>query len=263
MKVHKNWRSKVIRPVKKQPKPSTSKEFTVPQTKYYSEKICEICDRKFVNGKTLSKHVKSVHLKIKPFICNVCGFKCSRKSVLEVHSRQHKKEKPLQCNVCQFKTRDQSSLETHKKRHVSHVRYLLSPICFNFKKKSLQATQNHKCFVCEYTTIQTSNLKTHIRTKHPEHFKDISCDLCSFVTVDMDKLAHHRNDHTKGLISGGNNDEDEKKGHSATIPNKSLVANEISSDCFLPMESTDSINHEPALDTGGVTIPAHSEDAQF
>lgn len=125
MKVHKNWRSKVVRPIKKQkpPKPTTSKEFAVPQTKYYSEKTCEICERKFVNGKTLSKHVKSVHLKIKPFICNVCGFKCSRKSVLEVHSRQHKKEKPLECNICQFKTRDQSSLQTHKKRHLSHVSF--------------------------------------------------------------------------------------------------------------------------------------------
>lgn len=40
--------------------------------------------------------------------------------------------------------------------------------------------------------------------------------------------------------------------------------NELSTDCFLPVESTDSFPHDLALDTGGVTIPAHhSDEAQF
>jgi len=39
---------------------------------------------------------------------------------------------------------------------------------------------------------------------------------------------------------------------------------QISADCFMPLESVDSLPHEPALDTGGVTIPAPpSEDTQF
>lgn len=39
---------------------------------------------------------------------------------------------------------------------------------------------------------------------------------------------------------------------------------QISSDCFLTIESADSINHDlPVFDAGGVTIPAHSEDTQF
>lgn len=37
----------------------------------------------------------------------------------------------------------------------------------------------------------------------------------------------------------------------------------MSADCFLPIESIDSLPHEPAVDTGGVTIPAPSEDTQF
>ncbi|KAL5290715.1 hypothetical protein ACFFRR_010215 [Megaselia abdita] len=245
MKVHNNWRSKVLRPVVRKVPVPKAKEFNPPKTKYYSEKICEICDRKFVNGKTLSKHVKSVHLKIKPFICTVCNFKCSRKSVLEIHVRQHKGEKPLACNNCPFTTRDQSSLKQHKRRH------------------QFERNRNYKCFIseCDYASIQTSNLKTHIRQKHPERYKDISCDLCSFVTVNSETLAAHKNDHKKGLILTSN--EEDKKITSNSLREKALVANEISSDCFLPMESTDSINHEPALDTGGVTIPAHSEDAQF
>lgn len=242
MKVHNNWRSKVLRPVKTFSTTKATKQCVAPKTKYYSEKTCEICERKFVNGKTLSKHVKSVHLKIKPFICSVCGFKCSRKSVLEIHVRQHKGEKPLACNICPFKTRDQSSLKQHKRRHQS------------------ENNKNYKCVACEYTSIQTSNLKTHIRIKHPERYKDISCDLCSFVTVNNKSLEAHKSDHSKGLVKSSDED---KKLSTNSIREKTLLTNEISSDCFLPMESTDSINHEPALDTGGVTIPAHSEDAQF
>lgn len=43
-----------------------------------------------------------------------------------------------------------------------------------------------------------------------------------------------------------------------------LTIPQISSDSFLPIESTDSLAHDAALDTGGVTIPAqHSDEAQF
>lgn len=100
MRVHKKWRPRVMRSLKavkrkrlqqvqiaapnavetEKPKPA------VRQNKYYSEKTCEICERKFVNGKTLSKHIKTVHNKIKPFICNVCGKKMSRKASLIVSS---------------------------------------------------------------------------------------------------------------------------------------------------------------------------------
>lgn len=95
MRVHKKWRPRVLRSLKavKQRrlellKPPTSEEIPkvekVKKNKYYSEKICQICDRKFVNGKTLSKHIKTVHNKIKPFNCNVCGKKTARKASLIV-----------------------------------------------------------------------------------------------------------------------------------------------------------------------------------
>lgn len=107
MRVHKKWRSRVLRRellrrrAQKQQQlqqeqeqlqqEATAETQTAPaqpapakKTKYYAEKTCEICQRKFVNGKTLSKHVKTVHNKIKPFICNVCGKKTARKASLIV-----------------------------------------------------------------------------------------------------------------------------------------------------------------------------------
>lgn len=51
-----------------------------PQMRWYSQKKCDICGNVFSNSKILSKHIKAVHNKIKPFICNVCGHKSARKS---------------------------------------------------------------------------------------------------------------------------------------------------------------------------------------
>lgn len=55
------------------------------QMRWYSQKKCEICGNVFSNSKILSKHIKAVHNKIKPFICNVCGHKSARKATWQVY----------------------------------------------------------------------------------------------------------------------------------------------------------------------------------
>lgn len=47
-------------------------------------KTCSICNMNFKSSKTLSKHVKSVHYKLKSFICSVCSKQFSRKATLDV-----------------------------------------------------------------------------------------------------------------------------------------------------------------------------------
>lgn len=47
-------------------------------------KICTVCNLPFKNAKTLSKHVKHVHNKIKAFTCSVCSAKFSRKAAMDV-----------------------------------------------------------------------------------------------------------------------------------------------------------------------------------
>lgn len=254
MRAHKKWRMRVLRSLRAVQRKRLQQDLkncdvnvgqTAPvnKNKYYAEKTCEICSRKFVNGKTLSKHVKAVHNKIKPFICNVCGKKMARKASLIIHMRQHTGEKPLHCKVCKFSTRDPSVLHKHQLRH--------------------EKTEKLKCKHCDFSCIQTSAYKRHMRLNHSEEYKKIACDLCNYVTISSERLQAHKSDHLKGLIVNHEDSMDATRSGTSKNLHKLRNKNEMSADCFLPIESIDSLPHEPAVDTGGVTIPAPSEDTQF
>ncbi|XP_017479280.1 PREDICTED: zinc finger protein 879 [Rhagoletis zephyria] len=254
MRVHKKWRTRVLRSLRAvqrkrlqqdTPKPDETRAQAAPinKNRYYAEKTCEICSRKFVNGKTLSKHVKAVHNKIKPFICNVCGKKMARKASLIIHMRQHTGEKPLHCKTCKFSTRDPSVLHRHQLRH--------------------EKAEKLKCALCDFSCIQTSAYKRHMRLNHVEEYRNIACDLCNYVTISAERLEAHKRDHRKGLIVNHEDSMDATRSGGSKNPHKLRDKNEMSADCFLPIESIDSLPHEPAVDTGGVTIPAPSEDTQF
>ncbi|XP_031634482.1 zinc finger protein 91 isoform X3 [Contarinia nasturtii] len=214
-------------------------------SRWYSKKTCDICSNVFATSKTLSKHIKAVHNRIKPFICSVCGYKSARKSTWEIHMRQHTGEKPMSCKVCSFCTADPSVLRKHEMRHNDKTKY--------------------QCTECDYTSIQSINFKNHMKRHHPELFRKLLCDHCSFVSVNLDALRKHLQDHKLGLIRNEDSNDDL---HATTSKLSNLQQNdrktvEISSDCFLPVESTDSLAQE-ALTSGGVTIPAqHSDEAQF
>ncbi|XP_055606269.1 zinc finger protein 543-like [Uranotaenia lowii] len=206
---------------------------------WYAERKCDICGHMFSNSKILSKHIKTVHHKIKPFICSVCGYKSARKVTLTIHMRQHSGQKPLECKECPFRTADPSALKYHEKRHTKDKYY--------------------ECKHCGLLTIQASALKTHIRLNHPEEFKSLKCEMCNFTSVNPEILARHKSDHKAGLIKS-------EDSHDSVSSKRSKNAPESSSDCFLPIESTDSVVH----DAGGFTIPAvinapvaHSEETQF
>ncbi|XP_052871817.1 zinc finger protein 26 [Anopheles cruzii] len=219
--------------------------------RWYYEQQCSICHHMFSNAKILSKHIKTVHHKIKPFICNVCGYKSARKYTLNIHMRQHSGQKPLACKSCPFRAADPSVMHYHERRHREERMY--------------------QCRSCGYTTVQPSALKPHIMVHHPREYERIKCKLCAFTSVNPEKLKRHCADHEAGLIAGPEEDSREAD-NGASLPAESKrppkSVLEISSDCFLPLESVDSVVH----DAGGITIPAaavisvpttHSEDTQF
>lgn len=128
------------------------------------------------------------------------------------------------------------------------------------------AQKPYKCKICDYSAIQTVGLKLHIRINHPEEYEKMKCTLCNFIYISPEVLERHYNDHKAGLVKTDEEAKEAQNGPTATLQQTRQMDNrikpsEVSSDCFLPLESTDP--HDPPLDIGGVTIPAHSEDTQF
>ncbi|XP_053674729.1 zinc finger protein 765 [Anopheles nili] len=222
--------------------------------RWYSERRCNICNHMFSNSKILSKHIKTVHLNIKPFVCNVCSYKCARKATLNIHIRQHSGLKPLACKLCSFRTADPSTLSYHVRRH--------------------RQIKSYQCKVCGIKLVQPGTLRSHIQTQHPAEYSRMKCTLCDFASVNPQNLERHQANHQAGLIKitdedsrpdGVNESRDSQRIH----PCVSTIGRhpETSSDCFLPLESVDSVVH----DTGGITIPAAvvtvpaalSEETQF
>lgn len=208
---------------------------------------CDTCKKFFANPKSLKKHIQSVHDKFKPFICNICGHKTTRKAMLDLHLRQHTGEKPHQCPVCDYRTGDHNSLRRHAMRHSGDTKYA--------------------CPHCNYQSIQSTSYKNHIASKHPGLGGSFFCTLCSYHTVNENTYNNHVADHKQGLINdNGDSNEATKKAEkdvkstSGPPEKKQKNAEEHEDDetqnYLLMLEHS---NDAIGVDTGGITIPAGLE----
>nr|CAD7439089.1 unnamed protein product [Timema bartmani] len=148
---------------------------------------CDICGRTFGNQRMLRLHKDNVHSRLRPHLCNYCGYSASSRSTLKMHMRTHTGlqvdrplvvtfpeamgaddddlayhhqtwepsvqtlfqdgEKPFQCEECEYRTADHNSLRRHKMRHSGDKPY--------------------KCPHCAYACIQANTYKAHLKSKHP------------------------------------------------------------------------------------------------
>ncbi|XP_021921828.1 uncharacterized protein LOC110830826 isoform X3 [Zootermopsis nevadensis] len=138
---------------------------------------CDVCGRSFTNPRMLRVHKDNVHGKLRPHLCNFCGYSASSRSTLKMHMRLHTGEKPFHCDECEYATADHNSLRRHKMRHSGDKPY--------------------KCPHCSYACIQSSTYKAHLNTKHPgmETGLMFNCDSCSFRSVRKDNYLAHVAEH--------------------------------------------------------------------
>lgn len=86
----------------------------------------------------------------KPFECELCHKRFSRRDKLNMHSRSHTGEKPHKCKHCLYAAADSSSLKKHLRIHYDERPF--------------------KCQICPYASRNSSQLTVHLRSHTGEYF---------------------------------------------------------------------------------------------
>jgi len=203
---------------------------------WYTKKRCEICDKFFSDSKCLKKHIQAVHSKLKPYICHVCNHQSARKSMLELHMRQHTGEKPYSCDICNnYRTGDHNSLRRHKLRLHAEA-----------------GNRPYQCLICGYSTVQSDSFKKHVENNHSDQPSTAtgvhSCPKCLYKTVNENSYQCHLRLHER---------EQEKdieivivtSQHSDTAVEKTLSAPDLSQSQEEEVAASKAITNATALNT--------------
>jgi uncharacterized C2H2 Zn-finger protein len=84
------------------------------------EKICTVCDKKFMKPSQLVRHMR-VHTGERPFACLMCRKSFNQKNALQIHMKKHTGERPYVCPFCQYAFTQKGNLKTHIQRSHAEI----------------------------------------------------------------------------------------------------------------------------------------------
>jgi hypothetical protein len=164
---------------------------------------CQECDYKCSAKNDLSKHIKTVHRKIKDLQCEECDFKSSTSSGLNIHIKTvHKKIKDFQCEKCDFKSSTGSVLYSHIRAVHKKIKSFQCNECdYNCSAKGNlsqhidrvhKKVKNFQCKECDYKSFSKEHLNIHIKQIHKK-IKDFQCEQCDYSCSTNSSLSQHIN----------------------------------------------------------------------
>ena len=118
---------------------------------------CSKCDKKLTKN-ALKLHMKTVHERIYPFLCNTCGYKATYKAVLKNHIALVHEGKRHICSICGVGV----TSPTYLKKHIESVH---------------EGVKRYMCEICDFRSYEPSGLKSHISKVH-EKIKPFECNIC-------------------------------------------------------------------------------------
>ncbi|XP_026777068.3 zinc finger protein 64 isoform X2 [Pangasianodon hypophthalmus] len=159
---------------------------------------CELCHKRFSRRDKLNLHSRS-HTGEKPHKCKHCTYAAADSSSLKKHLRVHYDERPFKCQICPYASRNSSQLTVHLRSHTGDAPFQCGECGAKFKinsdlKRHTRVHSGEKpyaCELCDYRCAMKANLKSHARLRHGAY----ACTECDFRCTAKAALRAHSRQH--------------------------------------------------------------------
>lgn len=173
--------------------------------------VCEQCGYKCVRKSDLELHIQGVHGVERKYCCQLCGRGFKTKPLLKRHQVVHLNPRRYCCDLCGQRFNDSGTLKTHM--HLKHdgSRDFVCPICglaFPMKptldKHIIRHNKNRPasfyCELCPAAFRDKSSMTRHHLVKHTSEFQRPICQFCGKSYCSKTKLRMHIERHHSGTV---------------------------------------------------------------
>ncbi|KAB5546505.1 hypothetical protein PHYPO_G00072880 [Pangasianodon hypophthalmus] len=150
---------------------------------------CELCHKRFSRRDKLNLHSRS-HTGEKPHKCKHCTYAAADSSSLKKHLRVHYDERPFKCQICPYASRNSSQLTVHLRSHTGDAPFQ----CGQPEVACPAAPRAYACTECDFRCTAKAALRAHSRQHAPA--RPLRCTCCPYSCTSKGALKRHERVHS-------------------------------------------------------------------